>query len=622
MTLKSGADVKIGTREFFLDNSVEEPYAHVLESLYSDTQDITGMDAKTANPNVLLWTYDDFAGGAENKFYSDTIPDTYWKGNANPRIRGSVTSPPDTATATKTLTTGSPTRWKTTNVGGKVWAGAGRDVWYSSDGVNWSQHNSTALFASGYEIDGMTNDGAFPWVSASNGLSRVTKRLDSTTTSVTAITDFASTTRLFGMGMLEGQIYTWNGFQLFKYDSTLTLPLTHSAVNNLAHQPFANSGTLGGLTVTETSVVYFTAAEGNTHVFEWRFSSATGTFIPRPIWRPAPGFTCRFIESSMGVIYLLGDYLNEAAIMGMSQVNREPLFLSYIGQAYGGEAGATLTPRALAPSYGAQMIMAIDDGTNNYYFVYDAEIDSMSQLDTFAKTTDGTTYAMTTFLNKRIVMGNNADTTARFRSWSMDFTTPTRAWDWDSAAYNLGYPMDEKLLFGFEVVQDPTIAAGTIQVYYQIDEGGSWASAGTTPAGQKYTYFDLAANNVKYRNLRLRMVGANGARCFSITARSYLNSYQELWRLVIKLRDEKPNARPTSRQAKAELLRGWLNDLAKAKSVVTFLDGRTKPGKGKYTTHSVVVEFPRYGGSRIHRSQGHYEGSAEIVLRSTSVVAS
>ena len=73
------------------------------------------MDAKTANPNVLLWTYDDFAGGGENKFYSDTIPDTYWKGNANPRVRGSITAPPATATDTDTLarppTSGSPTRW-------------------------------------------------------------------------------------------------------------------------------------------------------------------------------------------------------------------------------------------------------------------------------------------------------------------------------------------------------------------------------------------------------------------------------------------------------------------------------------------------------------------------------
>jgi hypothetical protein len=621
MVLKSGADVKIGEREFFLDNSVEEPYARVLESLYSDTQDITGMDAKTANPNVLLWTYDDFAGGGENKFYSDTIPDTYWKGNANSRQRGSITAPPDTSATTLTLTDSSPPRWFTVSVGGRIWAAAGRDLFYSTDGASWSQWNATALFPAGYVIDGMTDDGARPWVSASNGSARKTKRINSTTTEETAISDFSSGEALFGMAMLEGQIYMWTGAKLYQYDSTLSLPLTNGAAN-MVHQPFANSGVYGGITATESSIVYFTSAAGITNVFEWRFSSTVSAFVPRPIWRPAPGFTCRFISASMGVIYLLGDYISEVAILGMSQVNREPLFLSYVGQAYGGEAGATLTPTALSPSYGSSMLVGIKDSSKNYYFVYDAEIDAMTALDQFAHATDGQNGAMATFVNKRVAIGNNSDTTARFRSWSMDFATPTRAWDWDSAAYNIGYPMDEKLLFGFEVVQDPKIAAGTISVYYQIDEDDTWVLAGTTPAGQKYTYLDLSANNVKFRNLRMRMVGAGGARCFSITARSYLNSYQELWRLVVKLRDEKPNSRPTARQAKAEVLREWLNELATAKDVVTFLDGRTKPGKGKFTTHRVVVEFPRYGGSRIHRSRGHYEGSAEIVLRSTAVASS
>ncbi len=616
MTLATGADVKIGSDEFFLDNSVEEPYAHVLESLYSDTQKIEGSDAQTANPNVLLWTYDDFAGGGENKFYSDTIPDTYWKGNCNARIRGSVTAPPDTETTTQTLTTGSPTKWIMVAVGGKVWAAAGRDLYYSTDGASWSQWNSTSLFAAGYTIDAMTHDGARPWVAATNGTTRKIRRINSTTTEEAAVSDYSSSESYFGGAMLEGQIYFWTGSKLYQYDSTLTLPITNGS-SNMVHQPFANSGTLGGITSTESSIVYFTAATGVTNIFEWRFSSTTSSFVPRPIWNPAPGFTGRFISSSMGVIYILGDFLSEVAILGMSQVNREPLFLSYVGQAYGTEAGATLTPTALSPSYGSQMIIGVKNSNTNFYFVYDAETDSMTALDQFAHATDGVNYSMITYSNKRIAVGNNADTTARFRSWAMDFSTPTRAWDWDSAAFSVGYPMDEKLLFGFQVTQDPQIAAGTIQVYYQIDENGTWTSAGTTTAGQKYRYFDLSANNVKFRILRIRMVGANGAKCFSITARTYINAYQELWRLVVKLRDEKPNARPTNAQRRAEVLRAKLNTLATNKSVVTFLDGRVKPGKGKYTTHTVVVEFPRYGGSRIHRSQGHYEGSAEIVLRST-----
>ena len=620
MTLRSGADVKIGPYEFFLDDSVQEPYSHVLVSLYSDTQKIAGMDATTADPNVLLWPYDDFAGGVENKYYSEVIPDTWWFGNANPRIRGSITAPPDTTLGTITMTTSTPTQAHFVAVGGKLWLGVGRDVWYSDNGETWTQHNGTSLFPAGYAVQGMTHDGAHPWVTASNNLSRRILKVDSTTTSVTAVADRATDENCFGMATLEGLIYLWTGAKLYMYDSTLTLPITHDDEVNKVHQPFAASGTFGGIAATDNSVIYFTSGNGYTEVFEWRFSAATSTFIPRPIWKPSPGFTAREIACNMGVFYLLGEYLDQAAIFGMSSVNREPLFLSYVGQAYA-TAGTPLTPTALAPSYGTNVILGVTDGTTNYYFVYDAEIDSLSPLDQQLVATEGTNLALITYRNRRVAFSTLASTSGKPRFWKQDFDTPTRGWTWVSSAWNIGYPMDEKLLFGFEVVQDPAIASGTIQIEYQIDEDGVWRDAGTTAAGVKYTNLDVSMSNRKFRNLRMRATGAAGARCFSITARTYINAYQELWRLVVKMRDEDASNRPAQRQAKAAKLRQWLNELAVNKSVVTFLDGRVNPTKGKFETYTVVVEFANYGGQRIARSQGHYEGSAEIQLRSTLPVS-
>ena len=486
MTLKSGADVKIGAYEFFLDDTAQEPYSHVLVSLYSDSQKIPGMDATTADPNVLPWPYDDFAGGTENKYYSELIPDTWWYGNANPRVRGSITAPPDT---------------------------------------------------------------------------------------------------------------------------------THKV-----HQPFAAAGTYAGIAASDNSIVYFTASNGTTEVFEYRFSSATNSFIPRPIWKPSPGFTGRYLICTMGVYYVLGDYVDQAAIFGMSSINREPLFLSYVGQAFGAN-GVGLTPTSLAPSYGTSVLIGMTDGTTNYYFVYDAEIDALTPLDQQTVASEGSQLAIVTYKNRRVAFACPASTAGKPRYWKQDFDTPTRSWEWVSSAWNVGYPMDEKLLFGFEVVCDPTIAAGTIQVLYQIDESGTWVSAGTTVAGVKYTNIDISASNVKYRNLRMRMLSTNGARCFSMTARNYINSYQEIWRLVVKMRDENPNDRPRTRQAKAARLRTWLNELAKNKNVVTFLDGRVDPTKGKFSTNRVVVEFVPRGGQRIARAQGHYEGAAEIQLRSTVPVS-
>ncbi len=530
--LTSGSDVKIGAYEFDLEWSAEEPYAHNYESLYSDQQDIIGLDAKTANPNVLLWTHDDFAGGGELKYYDPEQGDSYWFANANPRIRGAITSPPNTGGSTATLTTTSTTEWHHVQTGGKMWAGAGRDLFYSSDGITWAQWNSTALFAAGYTIHGITHDGYFPWVWADNGTTVKIRKITSTTTETAAVSDITNSFRTYGAAMLEGKVYFWTGKQLLQFDSTATLPITYAADPNVVHEPFDPNATgtyNAGIAASENSVVYFTASAGATHVFEYRFISATAEFVPRPIWTPSVGFTASHIKCSMAVVYLLGDYTDQLALMGMSLVNREPLFLSYIGQAYGGD-GTALFSRGLWASYASQMLILIDDGTTSYIFVYDAELDSMSSLDKLTIATHGTAYSVGTFKNKRVTFGNKADTTARFRYWGQDFDTPSGAWTWVSSAYHMGYPMDEKLLFSFQVTQDPTIVAGTVQLEYQIDESGSWVSAGTTAAGAKYTNFDVSSTNAKFRMLRLRLTGASGARMFSVTVRAYINSYQETWR--------------------------------------------------------------------------------------------
>ena len=629
MTLASGADVKIGSYEFMLDDTQTEPYAQVLESLYSDTTQVYGRDAQTANPSVLLWTMDDWAGGSETKYFNKLIPDTYWYGKANPRIRGSVQSVPTQAQTTVTLTTGSPTEWHTTQVAGKIWAGANRDVFYSSDnGVTWSQHNSTALFAAGMHVDGMSNDGNLPWVSASDGTTRRVLRIDSTTASTVAVSDVTTAKRTYGMATLEGKVYLWTGGSLIEYNTLSTLPITHTdtasgtTTANKVHQPFSEtpSGTFyAGVTQTDNSIVYFISGGGQTFVFEYKYNAAINLFVGRPIWQPGLGFTARKLTYSQGIIYLLGEYGDQVALYGMSLTDRNPYLLSYVGQQYGGN-GTTLTPRALAPSYGSQVVLAIDDGTTSYHFVYDAETDSLTELDQRTISADGTVYAMATVGTRRLNFANKADTTGRINRWNQDYDTPAGAFQLISSAWDFDYPIDEKLLFGFEVVQDPSIAAATVQIEYQRDEDGTWTNVGTTSAGVKYTTFDISANNIKFRILRVRITGANGARVFAVNTRTYINSYQRLWRLVLKLK--RGIHRPRNQPAKAETQRDYLLTLATTKSSVTFLDGRRYPRRGGsgvgYTSHTVVVEFPRDGGIVTKSADEHFEGVAYVTLRQTS----
>jgi len=733
--LASGGDLKIGAYEFFLfDDGSQPAYTYNPESLYSEEQGIQGLEGtKTANPNVLVWTIDDFAGGGETKYFSDIIPDVYWFGKCNPRIRGSVTSPPTQAQTTVTLTATSPTEWYTTKVQGNIWAGAGRDVFYSSDsGVTWTQHGPAALFAAGYNVNGMCHDGDKPWVSASNGTTRRVVRIDSTTASTTAVSDVTSAARTFGMAWLEGKVYLWTGGQLYEYDAQATLPITHRDITsnanpaNKVYAPATATPTSfnAGIVASDTSVVFFTASGGQTLVYEYKYNAATNVFVGRKIWEPSEGFNATKIAYSMGVVYLLGDYGDQTALMGMSLINREPLFLSTVGLPYSSDVGGTLTPRALAGSYGSSVIGACDDGTTTYYFVYDAEIDSFSELDQRTIAADGTAYAVATVGKKRLSFANTASTTGRVNRWNQDLETPAGGWGLTTVAHHINFPYDEKVLFSIQVVQDPSITAGTIQVEYRIDEETgleqivtltgfdgtdsfkltydgsesaafvrgtnataaaiqtalrtltgdtgltvsgttdagpftvtfsdtvtpkvlsvtspsgctgsvsqeeSWRNGGTTSAGVKYTNFAVStgASTVKFRLLRLRLTGASGARLFNVTARAYINAYQETWRLRLRLDKESAglNNRPSFRQVSAGTLRSYLQTLVNDRNVVTFLDGtisdfRSGTVDKGYQSKTVVVEFPKNSAGittiKVGGQPPTFHHVAEVVLRSTA----
>lgn len=588
------------------------------------------MDALTANPNVIVWAYDDFAGGAEQKYYNLDIPDTWWYGKCNPRIRGALNSVPTQAQNSSNTTSAQATEAYFVNVGGNSWLFADRQAFYSTDGATWNAHSGNPIWGANNKVVGAAHDGFKPWVAVHDGTNLVFTRIDSTSATTTAVTSRAAP-RVYGMAQLEGKMYAWTGGALYEYNSQATLPIAHQATTsnaiqaNKVHQPVAEtpSGTIfAGIVASEASIFYFTSSAGGTAVYEYKYNGAVNQYIGRPVWNP-PGLTCRFITFSNGVLYLLGEYNDQVALFGMSVITREPLFLTYVGQQYGA-GGTTLTPRGLAPSYGAQILLSVDDGTTTYYFIYDAELDALSELDERTISADGTALAQVTFKNRRLSAAAGS-TTMRVNRWNQDYdATSSTGGTWVSSAWNMAYPYDEKLLFGFQVVQDPSQASGTVQVEYQKDEDGSWVSAGTTSAGVKYTYFDISANNVKFRNIRLRLTLASGARVFSVTTRAYINTFQELWKLTLKLKGENADrdGRPSFRQAPADVLANYLWTLVQNRNVVTFLDGRRYQVKGGnnvgYTTHTVVLEFPRDSGISITRNKDRLPGAAQVILRSTA----
>jgi len=633
MGLPNNAHVKLGSYYFQLDGKADEPHIHDYESQYIQDSTIEGeaIPSSTATPNIITWAMDDWAGGAEVKYYDPDRPDAYWYGNNNPRIRGSVTSPPDVSAGTFTLTStfvDNVDEIYVTPAGNKLWVASRRDVFYSSDGTTYNQWNSTAEFTANYHARGIATDGFRPWVVATDATTTKVRKIKTTTTETAAVSDRTFGISAFGMAQLAGYEFIWYGDRMVYYQINSTLPITHSASSNVIQIASFDSADVaaytdyvGGVAAGETSVFAFLASSGITHVYEFYREPQTGAWIYKPAWTPPYGFTATHMTVASGIVYLLGNEGNQAVLYAMPIATRQPIKVSYVGQGYAGNS-VTMTTRAIAPSYADQVILGVDDGTTTYIFVYDPNEDAISQLDTYAIGTYGKLRALATFQQQRIAFAcASASTTVNVLRWKHDYDTPSRGWTVISPAYNFGYPFDEKALFGFQVVQDPSIAAGTVQVEYQIDEDGSWTSAGTTVAGTKYTNLDVATSNKKFRIIRLRVTGASGARAFSVTTRAYINSYQEVWRLRLRLQDETAgHNRPYSRAVQAGKLRDYLNTLITTRTPVTFLDGTRYDYNGQYTTHTVVVEAARVRTKPVGKANGGiaFEGSADVVLRSTT----
>src|ERR1051326_2299505 len=273
---------------------------------------------------------------------------------------------------------------------------------------------------------------------------------------------------------------------MFYYNTTDTLPITHTnAANSLQIASFdsadvsAYTDYTAGCAAGETSVFAFKAAAGNTDVYEFINDPQTNTWMYKPAWNPPVGFTAAYITVTGGIVYLFGDEGNQAVLYAMPLKTREPIKVSYVGQAYAGNS-VTMTPRALAPSYADQVLLGVDDGTTTYIYVYDPNYDSLSQLDQYTIATYGTLRALATFKAKRIAFcAASASSTVNILYWKHDYDTATGNWTYVSPAYNFDFPFDEKALFGFQDAQDPTVLAG-IDVYYQLDEDGTWTLAGST----------------------------------------------------------------------------------------------------------------------------------------------
>lgn len=616
MTLSSGAHIKLGDYEYLIDESAEGHYQHFWEPLLDNEYTVGGSGLRSTRPDLLFWEFTDWTGGQGFKTFNPDDPVVYWYGNCNTRRDGIVKGPPNSTNGTG-LTTTSQTSYRTifTASDGKLWLSANRQLFYSTDGTTWTAHPSNPLGSAGDQITGLSADGGYVWVSLSSSTSgtgtRTVLRCDAST-STTYVSSVADTLPFWDLAVYEGGVYGWTGRGLYRYNANASsLPVTHSeakhSVAPLFDDQVPNNFT-SRMVEGEQALWLMNSYLGRTLVYEWRADTLA------PVWTLPPGFRGRDIGVSNGVLYCAGDYENTSAVFALSTTSRVPVFATSILK--DGDVGTT-NANCLGAGHGNQVLVGDKQGgTDATIYVYDREYDSLTQLGELTGSW-GELSAVTSFKKYRIAAGFNG-TTLKTVSWDTDYADTTQSWDLYLGDWDLGYPYAEKVLLGVHVVCEPLSASGTLSVYYQDDEDGTWTLAGTVSgSGTSYQYLPVSttSSTEKFHVLRLRVDGANGAVLKSLALRSNVSEYAEAWSVTLKLQDEDnaKNARPKNRLASASTLRDNLATLAQSKTVVTFLDGYRYKRPGEYTTHSVTIEAPTDTIERLG------EGNARVILRSSGV---
>lgn len=603
----------------------DDAYTHIKENLFGDITEIIGSEGKQqTDTNLLFWSYDNWIEGNGLALYDEDQPARWKLAFANTRRPGRLQAMPDRSDGTITTSISSPTFGGFVQVGGRLWYFTGDQGFFSTNqGSSWTENTDVATeLPASYQITAVTTDGEYPYFAASDGTNRGIWRCDSTTVATDVVTAHANAAEYLGIAVREGRLYAWTGNILFIYPlegGGGTLPITHSAATHRKYR-VANEAPvetlIADVKADEDTTVMMRTYDGHTEFHEWRLDPQTNQAGPNQFWTLAEGFTGTHFCIHAGTIFVAGEYQDELALWAYSLKTRQPFFLGYLDP----EAGAKDSIEWIAPSYGAQIMVGVQFGSGHVVYVYDAEEDAFSILGLMAAG-DGVMKAGVTSGNRRIAasVDSVSGTTTNIARWESDFSSSVNALSWESPEFDFNFPHEEKILLGFHVVQDGSIAAADGEVFYKLDGDTSWTSAGTfNNTNPRHTYIPVTTGSTtkKFRTLRIQVTGADGPIIFSVTARAYLNTRKETWRLKLKLTDlASSSRRPTNLVNDSDKLRDYLHTIVNAGNAVTFQDGRRYKKRSStanvgYTEHTVLVQFPR------DTIDSMSEGTCEVILRS------
>lgn len=668
MVMADGSHVKIGDYFFELEETVDAGsgasgnlynphYKYNTVPLFGRSEDIAGTEDHNLRANRLLWYFDDWSGGENNRTYYKDDGSVYdFSYGLNPRIRGQVTGRPARAAAMTTLVAERINKRPCTTVSqSKLWVLGSRSVFSTVDTVSWTTYGDTAIglnsLSASYDITAATGDSEklyySAWHSGSSG-SRVTMAMVDGSNAAAIESQATNKAPYAGLTIMNGFLYAWTGRKLFKMDVTQSYPLSAAYITKVGDTTVDPASTnvfgttwWGNAVTAESSVFTFYTTDNQSTVYEFREEGGFG-----PLWNAPLGFSIKSMQYNNGVLYIGGHWGGDSNMRGrgvlyaMPLDTRRPEPVGFFRK----QNNQNLEMQEMCSSYGNQILIAASH--TGRIFVYDADLDSISMLDSMATsgsgdagedsfpqsaTTDSLAFVandqrigdMVTYGTKRFVVlyqpGSSGQGYYPYVTYDDDEPinrqagTSTNAYEstLQSGDYDYDIPFEQKVLYGFDVTYKPLTTGQSFKVEYQLDNSGSWTQAGSTQTsasadaakGRTFLQVSTAASTVKFFSMRTRLT-VTGTRTSStnrqppiilgLATEALMTAYEETWELLVRLKD--PQARQRAGKSSTTMLgskkRQFLRDTCAAKNVITFLDGYFyQPNlKGKYVTNTVTIE--------------------------------
>lgn len=633
MTLPSGADVKIGTYEFQLEESQDKHYLHSFERVADQSNAIQGQDDKRQLRGRLLWTYEDWSGGEGNRIYYPDQPDRFWwSESANPRIRGQITGRPKRALDAVTVLDGDMFHPQFVIGGGELSLFCGRltgsqFVWAQRASGSWTTVTDTATLNFGTTIYALTGDLQYQyWAGTNAAAAAVIGRR-----TPTGISTVYTTSALYiGLAIMGGYLYGWGGDKLYRH------PITDLATSTQVSPALQNTGAAwqehqGDITVCDNEVVCWSGQSGTFKVYAYHEERGFSE-----LWSPPPGLVIMGSTYQNGICYFVmqdqGGSSPRSHIYGINMNTREAFYATSTPPA------AKITKLQFLVAAEKNTLLLADGDTYGESYIYDTETGALTPFDYYyvtsnPDTTDATLLTGSSnryindvafFASKRFVAirggsTNEVDVLEYESDEPEDVVVNTATGDYSTRVvmpyHDMGYPHDGKNLVGFHItyqVDDTATTSGLkngqeIVIKYSLDGDAAATTLATLTkdtvpssgikgrhfvsalvAGTKKGFFQICPEF----QLVTKNDAVTGAKCpvvkaFTIEAEP--NGYLETWDLILRIKDESSAQRPSTRTWHAETLRDYLEDLAQNRDPVTFLDGFRKRGKGDYTSHTVMI---------------------------------